>query len=142
MKISLFTVGFTGKSAEEFFGLLASAAVTKVVDVRESRIGQLSGFAKFLDIAYFLDRLLGLQHARARRWARACCGAERTLVSGAILEEGQRVMVGFGCKAPDYDEPVPLRTAAELMERLLPRAGIKAPVKDEGLREIEHAIDK
>ena len=69
MKISLFTIGFTGKSAEEFFGLLASAVVTKVVDVRENRIGQLSGFAKFPDIAYFLDRLLGVQYAHEPRFA-------------------------------------------------------------------------
>jgi uncharacterized protein (DUF488 family) len=69
MKISLFTIGFTGKSAEEFFGLLVSAAVTKVVDVRESRIGQLSGFAKFPDIAYFLDRLLRVQYSHEPRFA-------------------------------------------------------------------------
>jgi uncharacterized protein (DUF488 family) len=69
MRISLFTIGFTGKSAEEFFNLLASAAVTKVVDVRESRIGQLSGFAKFPDIAYFLDRLLGIQYSHEPRFA-------------------------------------------------------------------------
>ena len=69
MRISLFTIGFTGKSAEEFFNLLASAAVTKVVDVRESRIGQLSGFAKFPDIAYFLDGLLGIQYSHEPRFA-------------------------------------------------------------------------
>jgi hypothetical protein len=69
MRISLFTIGFTGKSAEEFFGLLASAVVTKVVDVRESRIGQLSGFAKFPDIAYFLDRLLRIEYSHEPRFA-------------------------------------------------------------------------
>jgi len=69
MRINLFTIGFTGKSADEFFGLLASAAVTKVVDVRESRIGQLSGFAKFPDIAYFLDRLLGVHYFHEPRFA-------------------------------------------------------------------------
>lgn len=69
MRINLFTIGFTGKSAEEFFSLLASAAVTKVVDVRESRIGQLSGFAKFPDIVYFLDRLLGIHYAHEPHFA-------------------------------------------------------------------------
>ncbi|HXJ95976.1 MAG TPA: DUF488 domain-containing protein [Terriglobia bacterium] len=69
MRISLFTIGFTQKSAEEFFGLLASAGVAKVVDVRENRIGQLSGFAKFPDIAYFLDRLLGVQYSHEPRFA-------------------------------------------------------------------------
>ena len=69
MRINLFTIGFTGKSAEEFFNLLASAGVKKLVDVRESRIGQLSGFAKFPDIAYFLNRLLGIQYSHEPRFA-------------------------------------------------------------------------
>ena len=62
MKSALCTIGFTQKTAEEFFNLLRSAGVRKLVDVRESREGQLSGFAKFPDIAYFLDRLLGVQY--------------------------------------------------------------------------------
>jgi len=62
MKSALYTIGFTQKTAEEFFNLLHSAGVRKLVDVRESREGQLSGFAKFPDIAYFLDRLLGVEY--------------------------------------------------------------------------------
>ncbi len=62
MKLRLYTIGFTQKTAEEFFGLLQSAGVRKLVDVRENRVGQLSGFAKFPDIAYFLDRLLGIEY--------------------------------------------------------------------------------
>jgi uncharacterized protein (DUF488 family) len=62
MKSALYTIGFTQKTAEEFFNLLQSAGVRKLVDVRESREGQLSGFAKFPDIAWFLDRLLGIPY--------------------------------------------------------------------------------
>jgi uncharacterized protein (DUF488 family) len=62
MKSRLYTIGFTQKSAEEFFGLLQSAGVRKLVDVRENRVGQLSGFAKYPDIAYFLARLLGIEY--------------------------------------------------------------------------------
>jgi uncharacterized protein (DUF488 family) len=57
VKITLCTIGFTGKTAEEFFRLLVEAGVKKVVDVRESRIGQLSGFAKYPDIEFFLRRV-------------------------------------------------------------------------------------
>jgi uncharacterized protein (DUF488 family) len=59
---TLFTIGFTKKSAEEFFGLLEQAGVRRVIDVRENRGGQLSGFAKHPDLAYFLDRLLGIEY--------------------------------------------------------------------------------
>jgi uncharacterized protein (DUF488 family) len=69
MKSLLYTIGFTQKTAEEFFGLLQSAGVRKLVDVRENRVGQLSGFAKFPDIAYFLDRLLGVEYVHEPRFA-------------------------------------------------------------------------
>jgi uncharacterized protein (DUF488 family) len=57
MRRLLCTIGFTGKSAEEFFGLLAEAGVAGVIDVRQNRSGQLSAFAKYPDIAYFLKRI-------------------------------------------------------------------------------------
>jgi 3-oxoacyl-[acyl-carrier-protein] synthase III len=50
----LFTIGFTGKTAEEFFALLRRAGVESVIDVRQNRTGQLSAFAKHPDLAYFL----------------------------------------------------------------------------------------
>ncbi|MGH9430820.1 MAG: DUF488 family protein [Terriglobia bacterium] len=60
MTSTLYTIGFTKKTAEQFFGLLEQAGVRRVIDVRENRGGQLSGFAKHPDLAYFLDRLLGI----------------------------------------------------------------------------------
>ena len=59
---TLFTIGFTKKTAEEFFGLLKQAGVRRVIDVRENRGGQLSGFAKYPDLAFFLDRLLAIEY--------------------------------------------------------------------------------
>lgn len=63
MESTLYTIGFTKKTAEEFFHLLAHAAVRKVVDVRENRVGQLQGFTRFPDIAYFLERIVGAEYA-------------------------------------------------------------------------------
>ena len=54
MHRSLFTIGFTGKTAEEFFDLLRRAGVETLIDVRQNRTGQLSAFAKHPDLAYFL----------------------------------------------------------------------------------------
>ena len=53
----LYTVGFTRKSAERFFALLAEHGVQRVVDIRLNPGGQLSGFAKGSDLAWFLRRL-------------------------------------------------------------------------------------
>ena len=53
----LFTIGFTQKSAEEFFGKLVDAGVRRVLDVRLRNNSQLSGFAKGRDLNYFLKQL-------------------------------------------------------------------------------------
>lgn len=62
MNITLCTIGFTGKTAEECFRLLREAAVHVVVDVRENRIGQLSGYAKYPDIEFFLKSIGGIAY--------------------------------------------------------------------------------
>jgi len=60
MTSTIFTIGFTKKSAEEFFRLLQAAQVRKLIDIRENRVGQLAGFAKHPDLAFFLDRIAGI----------------------------------------------------------------------------------
>src|SRR6266704_275284 len=62
MTSALFTIGFTQKTAEEFFRLLQDAGVRSVIEVWENRGGQLSGFAKYPDLAFFLARLLGITY--------------------------------------------------------------------------------
>lgn len=53
----LYTIGFTQKSAETFFGLLREHGVQRLVDIRVHPSGQLAGFAKQGDLPYFLDKL-------------------------------------------------------------------------------------
>jgi uncharacterized protein (DUF488 family) len=62
MTSTIFTIGFTKKTAEEFFRLLQEARVQKLIDIRENRVGQLAGFAKYPDLAFFLDRILGIAY--------------------------------------------------------------------------------
>lgn len=57
MEILLCTIGFAGKTAEEFFRLLEQAQVEKVIDIRLNRGGQLSAFAKHPDLEFFLQRV-------------------------------------------------------------------------------------
>lgn len=58
--IRVFTIGFTGKSAEEFFTIIKNAGVKRVVDVRLYPSTQLSGFARKKDLAFFLKNLCGV----------------------------------------------------------------------------------
>jgi uncharacterized protein (DUF488 family) len=55
--IKIYTIGFTQKSAEQFFSKLIKAGVKKVVDIRLSNSSQLAGFAKKGDLRYFLRAL-------------------------------------------------------------------------------------
>ncbi len=60
MTSTIFTIGFTKKTAEVFFRLLQEAQVQKLIDIRENRVGQLAGFAKYPDLAFFLHRVAGI----------------------------------------------------------------------------------
>jgi uncharacterized protein (DUF488 family) len=62
MKSTIFTIGFTKKTAEAFFQLLHEAQVQKLIDIRENRVGQLAGFAKYPDLAFFLHRVAGIAY--------------------------------------------------------------------------------
>ena len=55
--MDLHTVGFTKHSAEQFFGLLIGAGVTRLIDVRLRNVSQLAGFAKRDDLKFFLREL-------------------------------------------------------------------------------------
>ena len=55
--MKIYTIGFTQKRAETFFELLRQHGIRRLVDIRVSPDGQLSGFAKKDDLPYFLSRL-------------------------------------------------------------------------------------
>jgi uncharacterized protein (DUF488 family) len=55
--MEIFTIGFTRKSAERFFGTLKRAGIELVIDIRRNNSSQLAGFAKRDDLAYFLRQL-------------------------------------------------------------------------------------
>ncbi len=57
MPYLLCTIGFAGKTAEEFFALLEEARVERLIDIRQNRGGQLSGYAKHPDLSYFLQKI-------------------------------------------------------------------------------------
>jgi uncharacterized protein (DUF488 family) len=57
MRYLLCTIGFAGKTAQEFFALLKEPGVERLIDIRQNRGGQLSGYAKHPDLAYFLEEI-------------------------------------------------------------------------------------
>jgi uncharacterized protein (DUF488 family) len=61
--MNLYTIGFTKKSAERFFGLLRKSGATTLVDVRLNNVSQLAGFAKRDDLTCFLSEICGMAYA-------------------------------------------------------------------------------
>ncbi len=60
--VTIFTIGFTGSSAEHFFERLRGAGVRKVIDTRLWASSQLAGFAKKKDLPYFLKEISGINY--------------------------------------------------------------------------------
>jgi uncharacterized protein (DUF488 family) len=58
----LFTIGFTKKSAEQFFTRLEKSGTKRLVDVRLNNVSQLAGFAKKDDLRYFLQAICGIDY--------------------------------------------------------------------------------
>jgi uncharacterized protein (DUF488 family) len=58
----LYTMGFTGKSAETFFSLLQMNGVARLVDIRLNNTSQLAAFTKKNDLRYFLQVICSIAY--------------------------------------------------------------------------------
>lgn len=68
-KINIFTIGFAGKSACEFFTKLMDAGIERVIDVRLNNVSQLAGFTKRQDIEYFLKEIGKIEYIHRPEFA-------------------------------------------------------------------------
>src|SRR5450432_2581831 len=55
--MEIYSIGFTQKSASQFFGAIKAAGIERLLDVRLNNTSQLAGFAKQADLAYFLGEI-------------------------------------------------------------------------------------
>jgi uncharacterized protein (DUF488 family) len=61
--MKIFTIGFTQKSAEKFFGLLGQPGLVRLVDIRLNNVSQLAGFSKRDDLQFFARKISRLAYA-------------------------------------------------------------------------------
>ncbi len=52
--MEIYTIGFTKKSAGEFFDILKRAGIRRLIDVRRNNTSQLAAFTKRDDLQFFL----------------------------------------------------------------------------------------
>lgn len=60
--MTIYTIGFTKKSAREFFEILRNSGAKHVLDIRLNNKSQLTGFSKRDDLRYFLKRLVNMEY--------------------------------------------------------------------------------
>ena len=59
---TVYSIGFTQKTAEQFFNLLKVAGIRRLLDVRLNNLSQLAGFAKREDLRYLLREICGAEY--------------------------------------------------------------------------------
>jgi uncharacterized protein (DUF488 family) len=58
--MKVFTIGFTKKSAREFFDKLRRPGILRLLDVRLNNVSQLAGFTKRDDLLFFCEAVLSI----------------------------------------------------------------------------------
>ncbi|MDP9194682.1 MAG: DUF488 domain-containing protein [Acidobacteriota bacterium] len=60
--MKLHTIGFTQRSAEDFFEALMSASIDRLIDVRLNNVSQLAGYSKKDDLRYCLRSICRIDY--------------------------------------------------------------------------------
>lgn len=60
--MDVYTIGFTKRTAADFFGALKKADIKRLLDVRLNNSSQLAGFAKREDLIFFLKEICSAEY--------------------------------------------------------------------------------
>ncbi len=60
--MKIFTIGFTKKSAEQFFRRLKQPGLERIIDTRLNNVSQLAGFTKKEDLRFFLREICHIDY--------------------------------------------------------------------------------
>lgn len=60
--MTIYTIGYTKKSAEGFFNLLKQHNIRQIVDIRENNTSQLAGYTKMNDLRFFAKEILNASY--------------------------------------------------------------------------------
>lgn len=105
--MEIHTIGFTRKSAREFFEILKAASIRRVVDVRRKNTSQLAGFAKKDDLAYLLEAILGADYLHLPELAPA----------EELLEAWKKKSIDWEAYEAAYLADLASRNVAETLDR-------------------------
>lgn len=113
MHNTIFTIGFTQKTAEQFFGMLKTNSVQRLVDTRLNNINQLAGFSKRDDLKYFCHEIIGIEYFH---W-------EETAPTSDLLAAYKKKLISWDEYAKEYAELLHKRRIASQVEYYLGSGG-------------------
>ena len=67
--MNLYTIGFTQKSAQQFFKLIRDNKIELLLDIRLNNSSQLAGFSKGADLAFFLKEICNCDYIHVLEYA-------------------------------------------------------------------------
>jgi len=65
----IYTMGFTQKSAEQFFNKISNEEIQILIDIRLNNQSQLAGFTKGRDLTYFLKEICDCEYEHELKFA-------------------------------------------------------------------------
>ncbi len=112
--MNVYTIGFSQKSAEEFFNLLKNNKVKRLVDTRLNNKSQLAGFSGVKHLPYFL-KLHNIEYEYKPEWA-----------------PSKELLTGYRDKSINWDEYV------KVYNQLLIDRNIAKNISNEGVASLDN----
>ena len=111
--MEVYTIGFTKRTASDFFAALRGAGIQRLLDVRLNNASQLAGFTKRDDLAFFLRQLCGADYVHDTRLS----------PTPELLDDYRKRRIGW----PEYERRFRALMAERQPEKLLDRGRFAAP---------------
>lgn len=106
----LYTMGFTQKTAEQFFDLIRANHIELLIDIRLNNKSQLAGFSKGEDLRYFLKEICNCRYEHCIEFA----------PTKEILDGYKKGKIDWDGYVSEY---LPLMNARKAPQRFLKRFG-------------------
>ena len=107
--MKLYTIGFTQKSASDFFSSLKNVGIKRLIDVRLNNSSQLSAFAKKNDLKYFLNEICGASYIHSPELA----------PTQAMLDEYKKYKGGWDVYQRKFLDLMSERHVEHLVDKML-----------------------
>ena len=109
--LEIYTIGFTQKTAEQFFKILEKAQIQCLIDVRLNNVSQLAGFTKSTDLKFFLKKILNAQYCHSISFA----------PTKDILDQYKKNKISWSAYEERYLNLLKERKIENIFEKMLPK---------------------